>query len=116
MFTIHLANLKFFARHGVHNEERVLGGAYEINATVTFKENKRITDLQQTVNYAIIYDIIRQRMQKPAALLETVVQDLADSIYTLDNRIASIDINLKKMHPPIEAFEGSISVSYKKDF
>jgi 7,8-dihydroneopterin aldolase/epimerase/oxygenase len=116
MFTIHLAHLKFFASHGVHHEERVLGGTYEINAAVTFKADKRITDLQQTVNYTIIYDIIRQRMQTPAALLETVAQDLADSIYALDNRIASIDINVQKMHPPIEAFEGSISVSYKKDF
>jgi 7,8-dihydroneopterin aldolase/epimerase/oxygenase len=116
MFTIHLANLKFFAYHGLHQEERILGGEYEIDAAVTFKQDQRITALQQTLDYTKIYTVIKQRMQIPTALLETVVQELAQNIYAADSRITSININLKKINPPITAFTGSVGVSYKKDF
>jgi 7,8-dihydroneopterin aldolase/epimerase/oxygenase len=116
MFTIHLTNLKFTAYHGVHKEERILGGEYEMDANVTFKEEQRITALQQTIDYTKIYTVIKQQMQIPTALLETVVQELAQNIYATDNRITSISINLKKINPPIMASTGSVGISYKKDF
>jgi 7,8-dihydroneopterin aldolase/epimerase/oxygenase len=116
MFTIHLTNLKFIAYHGVHEEEQVLGGEYEMDAAVTFNEEQRIAALTNTVDYTKIYAIIKQRMQIPTALLETVVQELAQNIYAADNRITAISINLKKINPPILAFTGNVGVSYKKDF
>lgn len=116
MFTIHLHNLKFFSFHGLHEEEKVLGKEYDVNADVTFEENGLVNRLNQTIDYVKIYDIIRQRMNVPTHLLETVAQDLAQLIYKADNRITSIYISIKKLHPPIEAFEGSVGVTYKKDF
>ena len=116
MFTIHLHHLRFFSFHGVHEEEGILGNDYEVNADVTFNSTDTIKSLHQTVNYVKIYDIIKQQMQIPTALLETVAQDLAQKIYTADNRITSININIKKLHPPIPNFLGSVGVSYKKDF
>jgi len=116
MFTIHLHHLRFFSFHGVHEEETVLGNDFEVNVDVTFTSNETITRLHQTVNYVKVYDIIKQQMQIPTALLETVAQDLAQKIYDADNRIISISINIKKLHPPIPNFLGSVGVSYKKDF
>lgn len=116
MFTIHLANLKFFSFHGVHEEERVLGGEYIVNAEVDFPADFSVTVLEQTIDYSKIYEIIKQRMRKPTALLETVAQDLAHCIYAMDSRIASINISITKVNPPIQQFRGSIAVRYKKDF
>ena len=115
-FTIHLNGLNFFSFHGVHEEERILGGAYEVNVDISFTEQENITALHQTIDYVKIYGIIKQRMSVPTDLLETVAQDLAQMIYTADNRINTISINVKKNHPPITNFEGSIGVSYKKEF
>ena len=116
MFTIHLTNLYFFSFHGLHDEERILGGGYEVNADVSFAEHESIIALHQTIDYAKIYAIIKQRMNLPTALLETVAQDLAQLIYSMDNRVKSVSINIKKLHPPITNFQGSAGVSYKKDF
>lgn len=116
MFTIHLTNLKFFSFHGVHEEERVLGGDYVVNAEVSFAAEYPVTVLEQTIDYSGIYELIKQRMRKPTALLETVAQDLAHAVYALDKRIASISISITKVNPPIQQFRGSIAVSYKKDF
>ncbi|MGC4103505.1 dihydroneopterin aldolase [Ferruginibacter sp.] len=116
MFTIHLNNLRFFAFHGLYQEEKILGNEYEVNAEVTLVTHEAVTELHQTINYVKIYDIIKQRMQTPTALLETVAQELTDDIYSSDKRITSIYINIKKVYPPIAAFRGSVGVSYKKDF
>lgn len=99
----------------MHEEEMVLGNQLELNITVDVKSDERIVSLKQTVNYVTLYEIIKQRMDKPTPLLETVAQDLADLISSYDERITSIDINIKKLNPPIHNFHGQISVSYKKE-
>jgi 7,8-dihydroneopterin aldolase/epimerase/oxygenase len=116
MFTIHLNNLKFFSFHGMHEEERILGGEFEVDVAVTSKEDKRITEIQQAVDYVKVYAVIKQQMAISTALLETVAQDLAEKIYRVDSRITSVSISIKKIHPPIAAFMGTAGVSYKKDF
>lgn len=116
MFTINLNNLTFHAFHGVHEEETVLGNTFEVNVSLSFKAGKKISTLDQTVNYAAVYEIIKQRMQKATPLLETLVQDLVEDIHTIDTRIHSISVSVEKKNPPIPNIEGSVSVSYKKDF
>jgi 7,8-dihydroneopterin aldolase/epimerase/oxygenase len=116
MFTIRLHNLQFFSFHGLYEEEKVLGNNFEVNAAVTVNATETVTTLDQTVDYVKIYHIIKQQMDIPTALLETVAQDLALKIYNTDNRITSVDITIKKIHPPIANFQGSVAVSYKKDF
>jgi 7,8-dihydroneopterin aldolase/epimerase/oxygenase len=116
MFTIYLNNLIFHSFHGVHEEERILGAEFTVNAELSFKESNVITALDQTIDYVKVYALIKQQMSVPTALLETVAQGLADNIYAIDNRIASININIKKTNPPIENFQGSVGVSFKKDF
>ena len=116
MFTIHLHQLRFFSFHGIYEEEKILGNEYEVNASVTFIENETVTELHQTIDYVRIYDIIKERMNIPIPLLETMAQDLAQQIYDADNRITSISIDVKKVYPPIPNFQGAVGVSYKKDF
>jgi 7,8-dihydroneopterin aldolase/epimerase/oxygenase len=116
MFTIYLNNLKFFSFHGVHEQERILGGEFNVDVAVTFKEAKRITKLHNSIDYVKVYAVIKQQMATPVALLETLAQDLAQNIYASDKRITSISVGIKKINPPIAAFEGSVGVSYKKDF
>src|SRR5438067_172559 len=101
MITIHLYNLKFYSHHGVHEEERILGNEYEVNAEVKFHEDEYIELLSQTVNYEDIFGIIRQRMNVPTPLLETVVMDLGNLIQQRYNSVRSIYISLKKVNPPI---------------
>ncbi len=116
MFTIHLHHLKFFSFHGVYAEEKILGNEYEVNAEVTFNQTEKVTQLHQTINYATIYEIILQRMQIPAPLLETLAQEMVEIIYQADKRIQSIAIQIKKLHPPLTNCMGSVGVSFKKDF
>ena len=117
MITIHLHDLKFYSFHGVHEEERLLGNEYEVNADVQFHEEySEIHSLSQTINYADVYEIIKKRMQIPSPLLETVVMDIGNAIHEKFYYVRFINITLKKLHPPIEGIEGSVGVSWYKEF
>lgn len=116
MITIHLHELKFTGFHGVYEEEKILGNEYIINVSVQSDIKDHVTHLHETTNYVTLYEIIKKRMAQPSALLETVVQDLAVLIHESDNRVKSVDISIKKMNPPIMNFQGSVGVSYRKEF
>jgi dihydroneopterin aldolase len=116
MFTIQLSNLKFFSFHGLHEEETILGGHFEVNVEVSFPGQDAVTILDQTIDYVKLHTVIRQRMNIPTPLLETVAQDLAQLIHAADGRITAVDINIKKLNPPIANFTGSVGVNYKRVF
>ena len=116
MFTIHLHHLKFFAYHGLYEEERKTGNNFEMDVDVVADIPGAITKLEHTVDYAIVYQIIEARMKEPTALLETLAHDLAEKIHAYDIRIKSVTISIKKMSAPIKFFNGVVGVSYKKEF
>lgn len=116
MFTIHLHDLKFFAYHGLYEEERKTGNNFEMNVDVVADIPDTVTKLEQTIDYAEVYQIIETRMKQPTALLETLINDLAEKIYQYDKRIKSVSITIKKLSAPIKFFNGVVGVSYKKDF
>ena len=116
MLTIHLHNLKFFAYHGLYEEEKKTGNNFEMDVDVMADIHGAITKLEQTVDYAVVYQIIESRMKQPTALLETLVQDLADKIQEHDSRIKSVSISIKKLSVPIKNFNGIVGVSFKKEY
>ena len=116
MITIHLHNLVFFAFHGIHEEERALGNQFEVNVSLTINSNDRITELEQTVDYGLVFELISKRMKIPTRLLETIAQDLADEIHQLNDRIKSIQVNICKKNPPVRELVGDVSVTCNKEF
>ena len=117
MITIHLHKVLFHAYHGIHDEEKILGNEYELSADIIFYEKDEVIhSIHQTINYVDIYKIVRQRMDIPSLLLETVVMDIGNSIKNDYNDVKSISIHLKKIHPPVTGFQGSVGVTWQKDF
>lgn len=113
---IQLCDLQFFAFHGVHEEEKILGNNFVVQASLSVEASKKVTTLEQTVNYASVYQVIKERMELPTALLETLVQDLVELIHALDDRITSVSVTIEKKNPPILNMVGSVNVNYKKEF
>ena len=116
MFTIHLNKLTFFAHHGLHDEEAITGTDFEVDVSVAFNATSKINSIHQTINYVDVYDVIKRHMKHPVALLETLAENITEEIYSLDNRITSINININKLHPPVKNFTGNVGVTYSKDF
>ena len=117
MITVQLHDLHFNSFHGIHEEERILGNEYIIDASVEFLEELHvITSINSTVNYTDIYNIIRERMSVPTPLLETVIMEIGNEIHNEFPQVRSINISIKKMHPPIESIQGIAVVNWQKQF
>ena len=116
MFTIRLNKMKIFAFHGVHAEETVVGTEFEVSVQITFTENKKIEALSDTLNYANVYEIIKDHFSRPVPLLETLAQNISEEIYKVDERITLINITIDKLNAPICKFIGIVGVHYSKSF
>ncbi len=117
MITVQLQNLLFNAFHGIHEEEKILGNEYVVNASVALHERDEVIEhIHDTVNYAAIYQIIKKRMNIPTPLLETIVMETGNEIHRVFPDLKSISISIKKMHPPIEGMQGAAEVTWHKEF
>ena len=115
MIKIELENLLFNAFHGIHEEEKIIGNDYQVNASVYFHEIEEVIHhINDTVDYAIIYGIIEKRMLVPTPLLETVVMQIGNDIHYQFPDLKSISVSIKKMHPPVERMQGSAEVTWHK--
>jgi dihydroneopterin aldolase len=112
MLTIHLENLKFHAYHGLYAEEQVLGGDFEVNITLQHHPQQlHVTQLHQTINYVSVYHLVKQRMQQPEPLLETLAYDICQSILQQFQHAQVVHISIYKLQPPITQFQGRVGVS-----
>jgi 7,8-dihydroneopterin aldolase/epimerase/oxygenase len=116
MFTVHLNKLQFFAHHGVHDEEGIIGTDFEVSVSIHFNALEKIVALDDTINYVRVFEIVKNRFAVPERLLETLAQHIVDDIYTFDKRITTINISIDKINPPISNFIGSVGVTYTKSF
>lgn len=114
MFTIRLNKMQFFAYHGMHVEEAIVGTDFEVSVLISFSADKKIIDITDTLNYVAVYEIVKRYFDTPEKLLETLAQNITEEIYRTDKRISSINITIDKLNPPICNFTGNVGVNYLK--
>lgn len=114
MLSIHLHNLHFFAHHGIYDEERILGNHFEVNMTVKHSPKRLpVKHLSDTVDYISVYEMVKERMSVPTALLETLATDIAQQVLQRFELAESVFISIRKLHPPVSRMEGSVGVSFE---
>lgn len=102
---IEIAGIKFHAYHGVSEQERIVGNNFEVDIVLKADLRKAIeTDqLDDTVNYASIYTIVKEEMSVPSALLEHVGGRILKSIQSYFPQITELSVKISKLCPPLGA-------------
>lgn len=102
---IHIKDLRIHARHGVMPQETKVGADFIVNLRIGFPiERAMLTDdVADTVSYADLCAIVKAEMDKPSRLLEHVAGRIANAIFDVSDEIATIDLALTKLNPPMEA-------------
>ena len=117
MIKVHIHKALFYAYHGIHEEERVIGGEFELELEVMFEESVNIIqDLKGSVNYADLYNIAEEKMKMPEPLIETVAMRIGEEIYLKFKAIKRISVSIKKLHPPLMHFRGNVGVNWIKEY
>jgi dihydroneopterin aldolase len=62
----------FHAFHGLYEEEKKNGNNFVVNVDIEVDTDGIISDLQQTVDYVEVFQLIQKRMLQATPLLETL--------------------------------------------
>lgn len=100
-----LQNVRFHAFHGVMPQERRVGGDFLVNLRVGYPLEKAMQsdEVGDTLNYAVLYEVVQAEMMKPSNLLEHLAGRIADAIVKRFPQVTSIDLELMKQNPPMGA-------------
>ena len=114
-FTIELNGLRLFEGPGLYAEEGLVGNEFEIDIAIDYTASlKAVSTIDQTVNYVEVYQIIQDEFRQRQDLLETHAIHIADRLEKQFPGIESLRIYIRKLHPPISNFMGSVGVTYTR--
>ena len=102
---IYLDEMRFYAYHGVMEQERLVGGEYSVSLAVEadLTEAVRTDDVANTVNYAALYEVVKNEMAVPSKLLEHVAGRIGRRALDKFERITTLTIRVTKLNPPMGA-------------
>lgn len=103
MGIIKVENIRVFAYHGCLKEETKIGSDYRVDLEVKADlQTSAVTDkLSDTVDYVFLNKIVKEEMDKPSHLLETVAKRILIRIFNEDNLVKKATVWVSKLNPPI---------------
>ncbi len=98
-----LNRIRFHAFHGVLPQERITGGEFIVSVRAKYNVEKAMEsdDVNDTINYARIFEIINKKMQEPSCLLENLAGRIGKGILAELPEIEELDISVEKTNPPM---------------
>ncbi|MDR0296170.1 MAG: dihydroneopterin aldolase [Prevotellaceae bacterium] len=100
---INLQGMEFYAYHGHLPEERIIGQYFYVDVAVEAAIDKAMeTDnLEDTVNYQTIYDIVKREMTIPSHLLEHIAGRIVRALKAELSAINRVEVRIRKNNPPL---------------
>ena len=102
---IYLRNVRFHAFHGVLPQEGIVGNDYLVNLVLDydFSSAMQTDELQGTLNYAEVYQKVREEMAVSSKLLEHVAGRIAHRLFSDFPEIQNLQLSITKVNPPMGA-------------
>jgi len=117
MLSVHLLDLNFHAFHGLYKGEALTGNTFQLNLTVSYKDDEiKTDDLKSIINYEELYDIVKKRMAIRSDLLEEVAEAIILKVRHKFPVIEEISLSIFKLNAPIENFQGKVGITMKRSF
>lgn len=115
---IELKDVRFFVYHGVSEQERKVGNLFVVNLRLSAPLEKAVIsdDLSQTIDYSLVYEVVRKEMEIPSALLEHVGGRILGALKRKFPSLTAVELKLSKMNPPIEGDIHSASVIIRQTY
>ncbi len=110
--TVRLEGLTFHAFHGVYADEKKHGAPFQVDVSFEYEAQEAIQSdqLEYALDYSQVYALVKAEMNKPSDLLEHVAGRIVNSITSTFPKVHFLRVRLAKLKPPIEGFNGVISV------
>jgi dihydroneopterin aldolase len=98
-----LENMEFHAYHGVYPDEKKYGNIFSVDLefSADLQRAAQTDNINDTINYELIYNIIQQEMNIASNLLENVANRIYSSIKENFPKISALKVRISKKNPPL---------------
>ncbi|MCR5132214.1 MAG: dihydroneopterin aldolase [Prevotella sp.] len=116
--TLNLHRMRFHALHGVLPQERLVGNDYEVTVSLDVDLSRAVEsdDVSDTVNYAEVYEAVKEQMAIPSQLIEHVAGRIANALLSRFAQLQAVEVSVKKLNPPMGADLDGAEVKIKVTF
>lgn len=101
---IELEGMEFKAYHGCLEQEKVRGNSFTVDfrGELDLYAAAESDNLNDTVNYADIYEIVSEEMSIPSELLENVAGRIVKAIEVRYPQLVAFSVRVSKKRPPVD--------------
>jgi dihydroneopterin aldolase len=117
MDKITLKNMAFYGYHGMRPEEKSLGQRFyvDISLFLNLSEAGQSDNIHDTVNYAGIYEVVKQAVEgKPCRLIERLADGISCEIMKKYPKVIKIKTTIRKPLAPVPGPIDDVSVTVKR--
>ncbi len=109
---IFLEDIEIYAYHGFFEQENRVGNRFLVNVKITVDISKacHTDNLDDTVDYGKIYNIIKKEMDTPSRLLEHAGGRIIRSLKAGFPEIDKIELKISKKNPPTGGQVGAAGI------
>ena len=112
MNKILVEGIKLYAYHGCMEEEGKIGGNYIVDVTMEtdFSEAAATDDLTKTIDYVIVYNIVKKQMAIRSMLIEHVGKRIITELKKELRGLIKVDLKIIKLNPPMNGNVERVSI------
>ena len=102
--TIELEGMEFRAHHGCLHHEKIAGNEFVVDfrGDLDMAAAAESDNLEDAVNYALIYDVVAREMAQPSNLLEHVAGRIVKALAAEFPQFVSFSVRVSKRRPPVD--------------
>lgn len=105
--------MEFYAYHGCFEEEQIIGTWFVVDLFLDTDTSRaeQTDDLQHTINYLEVYQLVKKEMETPSNLLEHVGRRILNAVKDGYPSVNHARIKVRKMNPPLGGKMDFVSLS-----
>lgn len=110
--------MKFYAYHGVAEQERVVGNHFVVDLALTAPLMPAVLsdELEDTINYAEVYARVKEEMEIPSRLLEHLAGRILSALKAEFPQLTAIEVKVAKLTPPFGGDVESAAVILREKY
>lgn len=110
-----LHDIKFYGYHGVSPEEKNLGQQFAVDVELLWSTRITHDDLSETIDYQKVFNtIITIGTRTRFNLIESLAQDIAQTLIEHFPLLDEVCVRVKKSHPPLPGIIGYVEAEISK--
>ena len=116
MGIIKVKNIRVYAHHGCLKEETKIGSDYRVHLEikVDLQTSAKTDKLSDTVDYVYLNKVVREEMNTPSHLLETVAKRILERIFKEAVLVNKATVWVGKLNPPIGGDVECVTIKMSK--